>query len=101
MGGSFAWPDKLGTYPAAITGGNDGYDKRTERMEGWNDAVTEYITIFMKLQKWHSTIPASVLPMVDDLLLNNKLDLRIDYDVCVMWVDCSDTFAWGCSDGED
>lgn len=31
----------VGVYPAAVIGGDNPYDKRTEYMEGWNAATTE------------------------------------------------------------
>lgn len=31
----------VGIYPQSIVGGVDAYDKRTEYMEGWNDAKIE------------------------------------------------------------
>jgi hypothetical protein len=93
--------DNMGIYPMSIVSGEGGYEKRTERMEGWNDAVSAHTDNFMKLRKWHDAIPDDIRSMVDDLLLEKKLRVNVRADGCSMWVDCSDTFAWGCADGED
>lgn len=33
--------DDMGVYPAAILNGPNQYEKRTDKMDGWNDAVME------------------------------------------------------------
>jgi hypothetical protein len=35
----------IGIYPESVIGGDNGYEKRTEYMEGWNDCQKEVINI--------------------------------------------------------
>ena len=42
----------VGVYPAAVIGGDNPYDKRTEYMEGWNAASMEALH---EAHKWIKT----------------------------------------------
>lgn len=92
--------DTLGIWPSAIHGGENAYEKRTERMEGWNEALFAYTSAHYRAVKWHLALDATYRDTVTDLLIRGVLDLQIDGNVCTMTVDCSDLFVWGCSDGE-
>lgn len=89
-------------YPAAVHGTGEGtYEKRTERMEGWNAAAFAHTENYTKLIKWHQSVPEEYRQMVTDLLVSGDIDLDIHGDECGMSVNCSDVFWWGCSDCEE
>lgn len=60
--------DNVGIYPQAVHGGNSPYEKRTERMEGWNECVTEHSSEYYKAVKWFSALSEEVKDVVSCLL---------------------------------
>lgn len=90
----------MSIYPAAVHGGEHAYEKRTEWMEGWNECGREFSKNYGILATWLSKIPAESRLLVEDLLLANTLDLRIDDGECFLSINCNDVFFWGCADGE-
>lgn len=93
--------DNVGIYPQAVRGGDSAYENRTERMEGWNECGSEHFNNYYKAVEWFSTLPEEVKDVVSCLLLENRLDIRLDDDSCQLSVNCNDMFFWGCADGED
>lgn len=93
--------DDMGIYPQSVIGGPNAYSKRTEKMEGWNDAVSAFSEAFDKLSDWYESLPADHKELIGDLLLEEKLDVYTNEDGCKICINCSDTFYWGCSDSEE
>lgn len=92
--------DNVGIYPAAIKGGPNAYEKRTERMEGHNECVTVFTQNYSKISDWIEQIPAEHKTLVEDMLIAEKIKISCNKEVS-FWVDCSDLFFWACADGED
>lgn len=93
--------DCIGMYPMSITG-KGGYEKRTERMEGWNECASAFVDKAVAISRWLKGLPADYKQMVEDFLLQDVIDLTVaDDDSISMNVNCNDVFFWGCSDCED
>lgn len=92
--------DCLGIYPMAVSGGDKPYEKRTERMEGWNECAMASTANVSVIKSWLNALPADQKVIVEDLLLRDLLELRVDDKVVFMMVSCNDVFFWGCSDAE-
>lgn len=82
---------ELGVYPQAWQG---HYEKRTERMEGWNEAIMQY------LHKFDEAVERATkaLPDEDFTLLAASGDMTQRGDKLL--VNISDTFAWASADAE-
>lgn len=93
--------ENIGIYPMSVVGGTGAYEKRTERMEGWNECAIAYGKYAARVAAWLESLPIEHKTCVEDLLLDGKLQINLNDDKVTMWVDCSDLFFWGCSDGED
>ena len=84
-----------GVYPMAVAG---SYEKRTERMEGWNEAVLDLI------HKVHSAIER--VESVQDRQAREDRDFLIATDALFvdedrLSINLNDTFGWACSESED
>lgn len=92
--------EAMGFYPAAVKGGTHPYDKRTEKMEGHNEALMH---IHEKVCSIANFIEAcQCRTEVEDALLNEDLSVSVDKDGNVkLKVLCNDVFYWGCSDWEE
>jgi hypothetical protein len=93
--------DNVGIYPKSVIGGDNPYEKRSERMEGWNEAGTALLDHYAALEQWHASIPDEFRELVTDLLLEKKIEISVREKECALYVNCSDTFYWGCSDAEE
>jgi len=93
--------DNVGIYPMAVTGGPTAYEKRTERMEGWNDAGTALLENAASLDRWYTSVPDEFRDLVTELLLDERIELSVRGKECTLYVNCSDTFFWGCYDNEE
>lgn len=93
--------DNVGIYPQSVRGGECAYEKRTERMEGWNECVSAHAHNFYALRKWYDKIPAESKNELTDLLLADKISVSVNDKECSCYINCSDMFVWGCSDSED
>jgi hypothetical protein len=92
--------DNIGIYPQAVSGGPNAYEKRSERQEGWNDCATAQCENREKIEAWFEALPSEHKALIEDLLLTERLSLLVKSDVIFLYVNCSDTFYWGCSDLE-
>lgn len=94
--------DSLGVYPQQVkVGSNNDYEKRTERMEGWNDALMKMIDYGSTIEKWLKSLPDEHRRTVEDLVLSSDLVIQTDGTDVNMFVNCSDLFFWACADGEE
>jgi hypothetical protein len=93
--------ENVGIYPQSVLGGDKPYKKRTERMEGWNDAQLEQSKNVCNIENWLKALVPEYKTTVEDLLLSDSLDLHVDGKEIRLLVNCSDTFFWGCSDAEE
>ena len=93
--------DSLGIYPQAVLGGDNPYEKRTEWMEGWNAAVTARTGAMVKIEQWHKDVPEKFRPVVDDMLIDGRIQVVCSDGAVRMYVDCSDLFFWACADAEE
>lgn len=91
----------LGIYAQKVIGGDGAYEKRTERMEGWNECARDCSRRYECIRHWMDELPPEHKTLIEDLLLEKRLNLRVCGEKVMPWVDCSDVFFWGCADGED
>ncbi len=92
--------ETLGIYCQKVEG-EGGYDKRTEWMEGWNAYGMKLVDNWCLVSDWCRNLPDEYRELVEDLILKGKINLSVNDKVVTLWVNCSDLFWWGCSDGED
>lgn len=92
--------DDMGIYCRAVTGGSRPYEKRNAYQEGWNAYGSELLEKRGKISDWFKSLNGS-RTLVEDLLLDHKIELSIESDGTKMWVNCSDVFWWGCADAEE
>lgn len=90
--------DNVGIYAKAVHG-EGGYEKRTERMEGWNDCALAHSRKMQTVMEWLRNLPEAHRTTVENWLLDGIFQLYVDKEV-TLTVDCSDLFVWGCSDYE-
>jgi len=91
-----AW-DGLGAYCAKVVGGEGAYEKRTERMEGWNECMDAMLDAACKIQAKFSGIKDrdALAYLLQEGLLNASESNKYEW-----WTDCSDTFGYACAEGE-
>lgn len=92
--------DCQGVYPQTVQGGDKPYEKRTEWMEGWNAYGLALIQDAGKIFRWLESLGAQRI-VVEELLLAGQISLYLNEASVSLYVDCSDTFFWGCSDAEE
>lgn len=90
----------IGIYAQAVHG-EGGYEKRTERMEGWNECAIAHSKKYAAIRKWMGELPADSKTDIEDLLIRQVLDLHISDGKIEMSVNCNDLFFWGCADCEE
>lgn len=94
--------DAMGVYPAAVKGGDNPYEKRTERMEGYNEALMEIKRKAYIIEEYIGKLKSPYKEEVEEALLDNSIFLDIDHDKQVrLNVLCSDTFMFACADSEE
>lgn len=94
--------DNVGIYPQSIKAEVGGYEKRTERMEGWNECAVKHSHYYMLFRKWLSELPQGELGrIIEDLILEGTIDLRGEEKDVKLLVNCNDVFLWGCADAEE
>lgn len=93
--------ENIGIYPQSIQGGDGAYDKRTERMEGWNECALDHSKKYGVVRKWLGKLPDEIKATVEDLLIEKTLSLHFDGDAIGMNINCNDLFFWGCADCEE
>jgi len=90
--------DDVGIYAAAVTGGKNPYEKRTERMEGHNEAImgiakkASQIADFIRKHQYRTEI--------EDALLKDWIHIDAD-ETIKLYVNCNDVFWWACADSEE
>ena len=89
--------DSVGVYPKSFVG---KYEKRTERMEGWNEALTAILNRWSKFESWLESVDENTSSTIKDLLLEEKIYLHLRDDEVKMSILCNDVFSWGCADSE-
>jgi hypothetical protein len=90
--------DTIGIYPQSVKGGPCAYEKRTERMEGHNEALTEYINNVCTISAYLGRINSRE---VEDALLNEDIFVHVEDKKVELIVNCNDVFYWACSDSEE
>jgi len=93
--------ENIGIYPMSVVGGDKPYEKRSEWQEGWNACALDHTRKVIKIEKWLEEMSDNIRTLVEKLILERKLDISIGDDKVEMYINCSDTFFWGCADGED
>lgn len=88
--------DDVGVYPAQVDGVN-----RTEREEGWNDALDEVLRIWDVLVSWRESLSEESRELVDKLLVKDVIHLSHRDGKAVIWLLMNDTFGYACADAED
>lgn len=94
-----AW-ECMGVYAAAVKGGNNPYDKRTEYMEGWNAYSSELLDKWCLISSWVRKLPVEVKRDIEEYLLNETLSLHVRDNKVSLYVNCNDLFYWACADAE-
>lgn len=92
--------DDIGIYPAAISGSN-GYEKRTEYMDGYNACSMELTQKWGKISDFITQLPADVRDDIINFIIKDKIQISVGKDTINFWINCNDLFAWACADGED
>lgn len=114
MWGVIAWvaDENIGMYPAAVHGGPKPYEQRTDFMNGWNSCALTRSRNEAKIADWLDKLPVEYKTLVEDLLIEAKLDIHVrggDVDSVedekkpveiVFLVNCNDLFWWATSDCE-
>jgi len=94
--------ESMGIYPQAVSGGKNPYEKRTERMEGHNDAL---MSIINRVGVIDDFITAQKSPELEEALLNDHIFVRIqkteEGEKVRLAVNCNDLFYWACADAEE
>lgn len=94
--------DNIGFYPQKTVHADGREELRTEHQNGWNECAMQHTKYASAASRWLSSLPADVKPLVEDLLIEEKLRLNLRAESGVQpWVICNDLFFWGCADGED
>lgn len=91
----------MGVFPMRVIGGPGAYEKRTEHMEGWNEAVSELHKNESRLRGWFEALDTSSKDIISDLLIKERIEIHNECNTITLCVNCSDTFYWGCSDFEE
>ena len=91
----------FGVYAKSVTGGDHPYEKRSEWQEGWNAAVFSRSKRQGIVTDWFENLSEECRSLVEELLFNESLSLRIHEDSLTMNVNCNDLFYWACADFED
>jgi hypothetical protein len=91
----------VGLYCASVIGGPDAYEKRTERMEGWNAAVMKIHSVAVTIGAYLNNLPPDQKQAAEDLMLSERLRLHLDdQDRVVMLTGLNDVFACACAEQE-
>lgn len=91
--------DDTGIYPIAVKGGKNPYEKRTEKMEGYNEAVMEITKKAGKISEFLEKHPHQT--EIIDALLNDWIYLQADDEYIKLFVNCNDVFYWAMSESEE
>lgn len=91
--------DNIGIYPMSVKGGKRPYEKRTERMEGHNEAVMEITRKAGVIAKWIEEHPHR--EKIERALMDETIDLHEHNGKIKLFVNCNDVFYWACSDLEE
>ena len=86
----------LGVFPRATTRNGETF-KRTEKQEGWNEALMAMSVHAEEMEPFLRELPDSVLQMI----IYDIIDVTMDGGKPVMFVNCNDLFYWACADAED
>jgi len=92
--------DSIGRYPAAVRGGDNPYEQRTEHMEGWNDALSAVADAAHRIGVWLTLIAPLYRGLAEEAILQEYVSVSADGDDVKLYVICNDTFYWGCADAE-
>lgn len=93
--------NETGIYCQSVSGPN-GYEKRTERMEGHNECAMSLSKRWGKYSNWLRELPEYCKTDVQNLILDGVITLSEDEEENVtMWVDSSDLFGWGYSNADE
>lgn len=92
--------ENCGVYPQAVHG-NGGYEKRTEKMDGWNDCSSSITGDMLRIGEWINSIPAEQKDAITDLLLEDRIILMVREEAIYLAVNCNDLFFWACADMEE
>ncbi len=90
--------DSIGIYPQKVTGGDKPYEKRTDWMEGWNACAMEHSENASAIHGW---LEAQDSRLLEDLILEDRLEIHVDGKTVTTFVNCNDLFYWACSDCEE
>lgn len=91
---------EVGVYPEKVIGGNHPYEKRSDWQEGWNACSGAQLENRSRIEEWLEALPVEHKTAIEELLLSERLGLHVDDAGINLYVNCSDTFYWGCADAE-
>jgi hypothetical protein len=92
--------DNTGIYPLSVVGGENPYEKRSERQEGWNAHATALCEKGGVISTWLSTLGDRRIS-VENALLEGYVELFIEDSECSLVVHVGDVFFWAYSEMED
>lgn len=93
--------DAMGVYPASVKGGDNPYEKRTERMEGYNEAMREINHKAIAIEDYLENLQSPFKEEVEEALLDRSIYISFNKDQVCLNVLCSDTFCFACADSEE
>lgn len=101
--------EDMGIYPQARVDENGVCTERTEWQNGWNAFSLAEIKKVGMIIDWFKKLPDDLQVLIESLCLENKIEISVQEDCdddhpyagVSLYINCSDTFFWGCADGED
>ena len=92
--------DDMGIYPAAIKGGPNAYDKRSDWQEGWNAAVMAYTNKLVAYEEFMNSLSNEQRQALESLLFDESLMLDEHDGKVILYLNVNDTFYYA-ADAED
>jgi hypothetical protein len=94
--------DSLGIYPKAHVDEKGVRTERTERQEGWNEAIITIRKNHILIKKWYEEIPEEHQEIVKLFLEQDIAFISFNENRTVSFnLLMNDTFCYACADGEE